>query len=243
MHGLVRTLFQDAFRVRSRSQQTLERMQRGREWLSVYLPGESSERTSQLLHVDPRREFILLDDPSPALQELPERGGEVFFLGLAAGVYAGLRCVYEGRQGLHGKLGLRLRWPHAVYHLQRRSHLRVPVESRDVLNLELQRKGSRSAPAECMDLSISGMRLRVRSPEDKPFQVNDWLDGVSFKLDGQSVQSPALVRFVQPLRAAANQRPMHMLGVQFQQLHPRQEMVLQRFVYRRDRELVPDSRL
>jgi hypothetical protein len=243
MQGLVRTLFQDAFRVRSRSQQTLERIQRGREWLSVYLPGDSSERMTTLLHLDPAREFILLDEPSPVPEHVPERGGEVFFLGLAAGVYAGLRCVYEGRVGWHGRLSLRLRWPHAVYHLQRRSHLRVPVESRDVLDLELLRKGLRSVRADCVDLSISGMRVRLKTHEDEPFAVNDWLDQVCFKLDRQAVNSPALVRFVQSMRPAAHHRATHMLGLQFQQLHPRQEMVLQRYVFRRDRELVPDSRL
>lgn len=243
MQGLVRTLFQDAFRVHSRSRHTLEHMQRGREWLSLYLPGDAQERMSQVLHVDAAHEFIVLDEPSPPPEHPPQRGGEVFFLGLAAGVYAGLRCVYEGRVGWHGTLALRLRWPHAVYHLQRRSHLRVPVETRDVLDLTLQRKASAGVRADCLDLSISGMRVRVRGGEYGPFAVNDWVDGVSFKLDNHALSTPALVRFVQPLRAVSQQRASHMLGLQFQQLAPRQEMVLQRYVTRRDRELVPDSRL
>ncbi len=243
MQGIVRTLFQDTFRVRSRSSQTLDLMLRGREWLSLYLPGDADERTSRLLHVDPAREFIVLDDPSPVLETVPERGGEVFFLGLAAGVYAGLRSVYEGRQGWHGSLALRLRWPHAVYHLQRRSHLRVPVESRDIQELELRRRGFARLRAECLDLSISGMRVRVRDDGSAPPAVNDWIDAVSCRIDQSTLSCAALVRFVKPLRATTHRSAGYLLGLQFQQLPPRQEVVLQRYVYRRDREIVPDSRL
>lgn len=243
MNGLVRTLFQEAFRVRSRSWQTLERIQRGREWLSLYLPGESVERMSTILALDPKRQYLLLDEPSPEPEHPPERGGEAFFLARAAGVYTGLRCLYEGRQGMQGTLAVRLSWPHAVYHLQRRSHLRVPVESQDVLDLELQRRGSRAVRAECMDLSISGLRVRIKEQPEPPLAINDWIDSVSFKLDRQALLAPALVRFAQPMRALANQRPAWLLGLQFQQLQPRQEVALQRYVYRRDREIVPDSRL
>ena len=243
MSGILRTLFQESFRVHSRSFQTLERMQRGREWLTLYLPGDQTERTSRLLYLDSGRTYILLEEPSPRPEEPPQPGGEAFFLGLAAGVQAGLRCVVEGQHKWDGTQALQLRWPHAVYHLQRRSHFRVPVGTNEVVALELQRRGGRSVRAECLDLSISGMRLQIAAGEATPFAVNDWIERVSFRVSAQAVTCSALVRFVQPLRARTQQPPARVLGLQFQQLQPRQEVHLQRYVHQRDRDLVLDSRL
>ncbi len=241
--SMVRTLFQENFRVHSRSYHTLERLQRGREWLTLFLSGEDTERMSTLLYLDSSRRYILLDQPSPRIESPLRPGSEVFFIGRAAGVHAGLRCLAEGLHKWDGTDALQLRWPHAVYHLQRRSHFRVAVGSGEVGGLELQRRGKRSMRAECLDLSIGGMRVKVPSSDDTPLALNDWIDRLSFRIDGQVVHCAALVRFIHPLRALPNHPPARMLGLQFQQLQPRQEMQLQRYVNRRDRELVLDSRL
>ncbi len=243
MREIVRTVFHEEFRVESRTRHTLEKLQRGRELLSVLVPADEHEHTSMLLHVDADDQYLIIDEINPPRRPEPSPGDELLCLGRAAGVFAGLRCRVAAHEQWEGYGALRLHWPHAVYHLQRRTHYRVPVRAGDLGEVELHRRGARSVTGECLDLSATGMRLRANAPSDFELGASEWIEQLQFLLDGEAFACPAQLRFVRTLRAPPGEPAPRLVGLRFDQLTPSQQQRLQRYVQRRDRELLRDTRL
>lgn len=243
MLDIVNLLFQDDFRVAARAHHTLERLQRGREFLHVVAPGDDREHMSMLLHVDPQGGFLVIDELNPPRRPEPTAGDELLCLGRAGGVFVGLRCNVAGTESWEGYGALRLHWPHALYQLQRRAHFRVPVRPGEVTALELHRRGARSLPAQCLDLSSSGMRVRAPVATDFELAAHEWIERLYFELDGKPIECAAQLRFNRPLRAAAGEAPARMLGLELMKLSLPQQQLLQGYVQRRDRELLRDARL
>ncbi len=243
MREIVNTLFQDGFRVAARAHHTLERLQRAREFLGVIVPGEDHEHMSMLLHVDPGEQFLIIDELNPPRRPALMPGEQLLCLGRAGGMFVGLRCTLERLQDWEGYGALRLGWPQALYQLQRRANYRVPVRPGDVSGLELFRRGARSLQAQCLDLSASGMRLRALAPGDFDLAGNEWIERLQFELEGQPIECAAQLRFVRVLRSAAGEPAARLVGLSLQQLSMPQQRLLQRYVQRRDRELLRDARL
>lgn len=243
MREIVHTLFQDGFRVATRAHQTLERLQRAREFLGVIVPGDDHEHMSMLLHVDADARLLIIDELNPPRLAAPLPGDELLCLGRAGGMFVGLRCRLDGPEDWEGYGALRLDWPHALYQLQRRANYRVPVRPGDVTELELFRRGARSLQAECLDLSASGMRVRVTAPTDFELAGNEWIERLRFQLEGEPIECAAQLRFVRSPRGPAGDTTTRLVGVALQQLSMPQQRQLHRYVQRRDRELLRDGRL
>ena len=243
MRDIVHTLFQDGFRVAASAHRTLERLQHAREFLGVIVPGDELEHMSMLLHVDPDAGFLVIDELNPPRRAAPRPEEELLCLGRAGGLFVGLRCRLERAQEWEGYGALRLHWPHALYQLQRRAHYRVPARPGDVSELELSRRGARSLQAECLDLSASGMRVRCVAPGDFDLAAHEWIERLQFRLEGELIECAAQLRFVRAPRSASGDTATRLIGLALQQLSMAQQRLLQRYVQRRDRELLRDGRL
>ncbi|MBU6440628.1 MAG: flagellar brake protein [Betaproteobacteria bacterium] len=243
MRAIVHTLFQDGFRVAARAHQTLDRLQRAREFLGVIVPGDDIEHMSMLLHVDADARYLVIDELNPPRRAAPQPGEELLCLGRAGGMFVGLRCRLDRAQDWEGYGALRLDWPHALYQLQRRANYRVPARPGDISELELSRRGARSLQAECLDLSASGMRVRCAAPGDFELAAHEWIEHLQFRLEGELIECAAQLRFVRAPRSPSGESGTRLIGLALEQLSMPQQRLLQRYVQRRDRELLRDGRL
>ena len=113
-------------------------------------------------------------------------------LGFQSTVIERLRWQYYG--------AVRIQWPDALYHLQRRAALRaVPAEA-DGMALSIHRHGARNCAGFCVDMGAGGMRARIQAPSDYPMTVGEMLAGVRFAFQGGAYRVEAQVRYVEPVR-------------------------------------------
>ena len=241
---LAARLFRDDYRVASANkvEHMLRRIAEQREPLRVIAPGSSEEFTSMLLHVDRAANSLVIDELNPDRgNALLESGAPLHALGRCDGVWAGFVSRKLEALQWEGYGALRIAYPDALHHLQRRSFFRVLVSASDVGEVELQRRGARPLFGQCHDLSATGMRVQFRAPTDYTLSEGELLPVVRFRLTGFELTAEAQVRFVSAARSSRLRDAPRTLGLRFLNMHAAFEQRILAYVQRRDRELLRDS--
>ncbi len=237
-------LFRDDYRVASANkvEHMLRRIAEQREPLRVVAPGSSEEFTSMLLHVDRAGGSLVIDELNPDRgNALLDGHGPMHVLGRCDGVWAGFASRKLDALLWDGYGALRIAYPDALYHLQRRSFFRVLVSASDVGEVELQRRGARALFGQCHDLSATGMRVQFRAPTDYALSEGELLPLVRFRLTGFELSAEAQVRFVSAPRSSRLRDAPRTLGLRFINMHSAFEQRIHAYVQRRDRELLRDT--
>ncbi len=246
MQDLAARLFRDEFSIRSqaKAEHLLNRLVAGHELLSATPLDEQTPYASMLLAVDRPRGHLIVDELNPDRGNIRlAQGMPMSCLGRADGVYVGFRSHLLERVAWEGYGALRIAYPDKVQYLQRRALLRVVASATDVGQVELVRRGARTVFGQCLDLSGSGMRIRIASPTDFAMTEGEVLQQMRFSLAGSEMQCEAQVRFIRQARGARERLPQRTLGLRFMDLPPALEQRILSYVQRRDRELLRDGRL
>ncbi len=246
MRELAARLFRDEFCIRAQTkvEHLLTRLASGRELLSVIPLDEQTPYASMLLAVDREHGHLIIDELNPDRGNVRlAQGMPVSCLGRADGVYVGFRSHLLERIIWEGYGALRIAYPDTIQHLQRRALLRVVASATDIGQVELVRRGARAVFGQCLDLSGSGMRVRIASPTDFAMTEGEMLPQIRFSLGGADMLCEAQVRFIRQGRGERERLAQRTLGLRFVDLPPALEQRILSYVQRRDRELLRDGRL
>ena len=150
----------------------LFRLRREHRLLRLKLAGIKQDHQSLLLEVDLRNNRLLLDEPFPALADTELFEGRHVE---AASIEGAASTRFESR--IHGLVqhrglnALSVALPHAVSAFQRRNHFRLMVLDTTPIQAILRHEILGNLSAQVLDLSSSGIRIRVPSLADQPTVV------------------------------------------------------------------------
>ena len=189
-----------------------------------------------LLHAETDTATLILDELMPEAENTRLLRGEDLLLWSTSTLPLGFQSTVIERLLWQRYGAVRIRWPDALYLLQRRAALRaVPAEAGG-LALSLQRHGARSCDGLCVDLGAGGMRARIHAPGDYPMTVGEMLASVQFSFQGKVYRVGAQVRYVEPAGHPRGTTASQDIGLSFVQAPGAlQEQIIQ-YALRCDRE-------
>ncbi|MFA7495957.1 MAG: PilZ domain-containing protein [Acidithiobacillus sp.] len=232
IHEVRQHIFSEHYRVSASVQASgiLESILRNHVFCTLWLDDHSGNFNTLLLEIQ--------NDVSLRI-DLPVRFPSSATVGLSVTLLARVDGVISGLQSEIMAIdsdSVLLRYPDALYQLQRRQLYRVPPAVQDPDEVEIYRQGALMISGRMQDISASGMRIMSRCPKDFPLQPGEQIPQLIFKIrDSDPLHMPAIVRFVDNHVADATGV---ILGVEFQTPPVSDQEKVAQYVQTRDREIL-----
>ncbi len=233
LHDARHRLFDAHYRVSSslRAAHVLSSLQREHVFCTFWLEGRSTSFNTLLLEVREADGLLGVDVPLNFPKVVPS-GSAIAMLARINGIISGFRSAIVR---IEGDVVV-VRYPDAVYQLQRRQLYRVPPTVQDPDQVEIYRQGAQRVMGRMQDVSAGGLRILASCPKDYPFRQNEVVPQLIFTIrGGESLHMPAIIRFVEPHRPGAMGV---MLGVEFQNPPAADRERVAQYVQARDREIL-----
>lgn len=232
IHEMRHHLFSERYRVTAsvKASGILENLWREHVFCTLWLDDQVQSYNTLLLDVQSEPE-LLIDLPLHFPKQI-EIGTVITLLSRVDGVICGFRSTIIR----HDAEGIVLQYPEEIYQLQRRQLFRVPPTVQDPDEVEIYRQGALMVGGRMQDISAGGIRIMSRCPKDHPFQPNEILTQLVFRIrDSQPLHMPAVIRFVDNHVAGATGV---VLGVEFQDPPAADQEKVAQYVQTRDREIL-----
>ena len=232
IHDMRRHLFSERFRVTAsvKASGILENVLREHIFCTLWLDDQIQSYNTVLLDIKSESE-LHIDVPLNFPKQI-EAGLQVTILSRVDGVISG----FQSQVLRQDESGIVLYYPDAIYQLQRRQLFRVPPAVQDPDEVEIYRQGALMVSGRMQDISAGGIRIMSRCPKDLPFQPNEIVSQLIFRLrDSEPLHMPAIIRFVDDQVAGATGV---ILGVEFQNPPAADQEKVAQYVQTRDREIL-----
>ncbi|MBU2842917.1 MULTISPECIES: flagellar brake protein [Acidithiobacillus] len=232
IHDMRRSLFSERFRVTAsvKASGMLENLLREHIFCTLWLDDQIQSYNTVLLDIKSESE-LHIDVPLNFPKQI-EAGLQVTILSRVDGVISG----FQSQVLRQDESGIVLYYPDAIYQLQRRQLFRVPPAVQDPDEVEIYRQGALMVSGRMQDISAGGIRIMSRCPKDLPFQPNEIVSQLIFRLrDSEPLHMPAIIRFVDDQVAGATGV---ILGVEFQNPPAADQEKVAQYVQTRDREIL-----
>ncbi|MDR7927803.1 PilZ domain-containing protein [Acidithiobacillus thiooxidans] len=232
IHDMRRSLFSERFRVTAsvKASGMLENLLREHIFCTLWLDDQIQSYNTVLLDIKSESE-LHIDVPLNFPKQI-EAGLQVTVLSRVDGVISG----FQSQVLRQDESGIVLYYPDAIYQLQRRQLFRVPPAVQDPDEVEIYRQGALMVSGRMQDISAGGIRIMSRCPKDLPFQPNEIVSQLIFRLrDSEPLHMPAIIRFVDDQVAGA---AGVILGVEFQNPPAADQEKVAQYVQTRDREIL-----
>ena len=177
---------------------TLQRLKDGHCLLRATIPGVTGAFNSAVLRVYEKRELLILDELNPrAGHEALLKAGRLNISCRLHGVEYRFATVLQRVDEQRGIAFYFVAIPQVLLHIQRRNHVRVPVDGSAGIELGLPILDEDAHPSQAtlLDLSASGLGMQLTSPT--PPNRGEVLPGCALHLpDGAVIRSELEIRFV-----------------------------------------------
>ena len=231
IHEVRQHLFADRYRLSSwlHATNVLARLLRDHIFCTLWLDDQPESFNTLLF--DMQEELLWVDVPLNFPQNVrPE--WPVTIITSVDGLVSGFRSRIVRVE----KDAIVIRYPDALYQLQRRQLYRVPPTVQDPDQVEAYRQGAQMITGRMQDISAGGLRMLSRRPKDFPFQPGERIPQLIFGIrDSAPLRMPAIVRFVDTY---ATDVSGVILGLAFLEPTAADQEKVAQYVQARDREIL-----
>lgn len=239
-------LFNPAFEIRdaARIARTLQEIRDERVHLTVMLSPQLDETYGTvILVVDIKQRLFTLDELLPRDGNDMLRSTKKFRIlgrsgGLVTAFHANLAKVVADP---HGDI-YQIAFPRVIYQMQRREHYRVPADQQQLVLVRLKKKWAEPVVGELFDVSVGGLGLVLPAEATRLLQPGDRLD-CHFALPEEEPVDVQIEIRAMASRPNAYGKRLIRGGVQFLLLKPTDLHAIQRYVSKRDREILRHKRM
>lgn len=147
--------------------QLLNRMVDRHTLLTVLLPDSNAPYNSAILKIDTAAGYLLLDELTPAAgHRRLAVDSELKISGRLDGIEFAFHTVIIGLDESGGIAFYKAHLPERMFYNQRRSHYRARVSGAHPVSVHLSRPDGRLSTADLRDISLGGLRARLKRGAD-----------------------------------------------------------------------------